>query len=314
MKSFFIKIYDLFLSFIVFSVGWVLIKYKKRGPENLPITKKTLDKLGLHPIINHYYEPKIQYSSEDKKKYLKRNLSSINLNISKQIKYLENFKFEDELIKLDLNNGTKNYNFTLKNGSFEEGDAEIYYQMIRYIKPKKIIEVGSGHSTLICLEAIKKNKFLKFSTEVKCIEPFENKWLKNFDIEIITQPLENISVNWSSELDKNDIFFLDSSHIIRPDGDVLKFYLDILPQLKSGVIVHIHDIFTPNNYLPNWTFDKIRLWNEQYLLEGILSNTDRYEVLLSLNYLKNSHFESLNKKCPYLKKDTQPGSIYLKII
>ena len=68
-------------------------------------------------------------------------------------------------------------------------------------------------------------------------------------------------------------FFLDSSHIIRPDGDVVKFYLEILPNLKSGVIVHIHDIFTPKNYLANWTFDKVRLWNEQYLLEGILANS-----------------------------------------
>ena len=85
-------------------------------------------------------------------------------------------------------------------------------------------------------------------------------------------------------------FFLDSSHIIRPDGDVVKFYLEILPNLKSGVIIHIHDIFTPKNYLANWTFDKVRLWNEQYLLEGILANSKRYEILLSLNYLKNNYY------------------------
>ena len=95
---------------------------------------------------------------------------------------------------------------------------------------------------------------------------------------------------------------------------MLKFYLEILPNLKSGVIIHIHDIFTPKNYLPNWTFDKMRLWNEQYLLEGILLNSNKYEILLSLNYLKNNYYEELLKKCPYLKKETEPGSIYLRVI
>ena len=111
--------------------------------------------------------------------------------------------------------------------------------MIRYLKPKKIIEVGSGHSTLIGLEAINKNLKEKIDSKHKCIEPFENKWLDNLDIEIIRKPLEKTNIKWDEVLNKDDIFFLDSSHIIRPDGDVLKFYLEILPKLKTGVIVHI---------------------------------------------------------------------------
>ena len=200
--------------------------------------------------------------------YLNRNLKSINLNEQNQLKLLENFNFKNELIELDLNKGSKDFNFYFGNGSFEKGDAEIYYQIIRYFKPKKIIEVGSGHSTLIAMEAIKKNKDHNIDTTIKCIEPFENKWLENLNLEIIRKPLEQLDLNWNEELNENDIF-LDSSHIIRPDGDVVKFYLEILPNLKSGVIIHIHDIFTPKNYLANWTFDKVRLWNEQYLLEGI---------------------------------------------
>tara|TARA_Y100001935_G_scaffold239192_1_gene226634 strand:+ start:50 stop:994 length:945 start_codon:yes stop_codon:yes gene_type:complete len=313
MKKYLIKIYDIFLTLTIFLVRWIFAKYRKRGAENLPITSKFLKKIGLYPITNHYYEPKFEYSDDEKERYLKRNLRTIKLNDQNQIKLLKNFNFKKELLDLNLDQKSKNFNFYLENGSFEKGDAEIYYQMIRYFKPKKIIEVGCGHSTLIAMEAIKKNKSENIQTIMKCIEPYENHWLEKLDLEIIREPLEKNQINWSEELNENDIFFLDSSHIIKPDGDILKFYLEILPKLKSGVIIHIHDIFTPKNYLPNWTFDKIRLWNEQYLLEGILSNTNKYEVLLSLNHLKNNYFQILKNNCPYLESKTEPASFYLKV-
>ena len=81
------------------------------------------------------------------------------------------------------------------------------------------------------MEAIKKNENENVKTSIKCIEPYENLWLEEFNLDIIREPLEKTKLNWTEELDKNDIFFLDSSHIIRPDGDVLRFYLEILPKL-----------------------------------------------------------------------------------
>ena len=313
MKKNLIKIYDTILALNIFFFFFFLIKFRKRGQENLPIISNFLKKSGLYPIIKHYYDPKFEYSDDEKKLYLNRSLKSINLKETNQLELLKNFNFKNELLELNLNQGSKEFSFKFNNGSFEKGDAEIYYQMIRYFKPKKIIEVGSGHSTLIAMEAIKKNESENINTSIKCIEPYENLWLEKLNIDILREPLEKTKLNWSVELDENDIFFLDSSHIIRPDGDVLKFYLEILPKLKTGVIIHIHDIFTPKNYLPNWTFDKVRLWNEQYLLEGILANSDKYEILLSLNYLKNNHFETFKNSCPYLENTTEPGSIYLRV-
>ena len=73
--------------------------------------------------------------------YLNRNLKSINLNEQNQLKLLENFNFKNELIELDLNKGSKDFNFYFGNGSFEKGDAEIYYQIIRYFKPKKLLKL-----------------------------------------------------------------------------------------------------------------------------------------------------------------------------
>ena len=77
--------------------------------------------------------------------------------------------------------------------------------------------------------------------------------------------------------------------MIRPQGEVLREYLEIFPRLQPGVVVHIHDIFTPRDYLKTWGVDEVRFWNEQYLLEALLTNTNRYEVIAALNFLKNNH-------------------------
>ena len=101
--------------------------------------------------------------------------------------------------------------------------------------------------------------------------------------------------------------------MIRPQGDVLYEYLNIIPQLQSGVLVHVHDIFTPRDYLDNWIRRDVRFWNEQYLLEALLGNSARYEVVAALNLLKHEHYAELKRVCPYLESDREPGSFYFRI-
>ena len=107
--------------------------------------------------------------------------------------------------------------------------------------------------------------------------------------------------------------FVDSSHVIRPQGDVLKEFLEIFPQLASGVYIHVHDIFSPKDYLREWVVNEVRFWNEQYLLEALLSNSNRYEVIGALNYLKHSQYDRLKEVCPYLTPEREPGSFYMRV-
>ena len=138
-------------------------------------------------------------------------------------------------------------------------------------------------------------------------------WLETLDVTVIRNTLENCEIEIFDKLEANDLLFIDSSHIIRPQGDVLKEYLEIIPRLKSGVIIHVHDIFTPRDYLDEWIKENVWFWNEQYLLECLLSNTQRYEILAALNFLKHSNYSKLKKVCPYLDKNREPGSIYFKV-
>ena len=150
-----------------------------------------------------------------------------------------------------------------------------------------------------------------------CIEPYESDWLRKINVEIVKERVEKIDISFFEKLEANDILFIDSSHIIRPQGDVLFEYLEILPILKSGVLVHIHDIFTPEDYPDEWVNNAI-FWNEQYLLEAFLCCNNDFSIIGTTNYLLHYEYEKFISVCPvtkYLKENGEivgAGSIWLK--
>ncbi len=248
---------------------------------------------------------------------INRNLPGINLNVEEQLDQLSKFAYNEELL-LFPEEKTKNMEFYYHNAHYESGDAEFLYNMIRYCKPIKIVEIGSGYSTLMAINAIRKNREenINYICEHICIEPYEKPWLEKLDVEVIRSRVELVDKDKFLELNKNDILFIDSSHIIRPQGDLLFEYLEILPILHSGVLVHFHDIFIPKDYPDKWIIEEVKLWNEQYLLEAFLTANKEYKVIGALNYLKNNHFENLSLKCPILMKELErePGSFWIRKI
>lgn len=162
------------------------------------------------------------------------------MNTSQQLSLLSCFNFNDELLQIvDLPNSK--FNFSFSNETFLSGDAETAYNIVCYFKPKKIIEVGCGNSTLILQHALEKNRTDSgINFEHICIEPFHNDYLAEIDVQFLKMRVEEVDPDYFKLLKANDILFIDSSHVIRPQGDVLVEYLQILPELNSGVIVHIH--------------------------------------------------------------------------
>jgi hypothetical protein len=296
---------DLLLVPLVF-ISILIIKItRKLGLHRLKITKSLYFSFGVFPITNHYYDP--FYSLKDiSKKNTERILPGINLNEDQQLPLLLNFIYSEELVS--------NSSFPWDNGSFESGDAEVWYNLIRYKKPRTIIEIGSGFSTLLAIDAIKNNKIEDpdYYCEHICIEPYEMEWLESKNITLIREKVENVDIDIFSKLSENDILFIDSSHMIKRNGDVLHEYLQILPLLNNGAIVHIHDIFTPNDYPYDWVSKYVRFWNEQYLLEAFMTNNSEWSILLALNYLKNNHFNNLLECCIQLDSNREPGSFYIQ--
>ncbi len=298
----------------ILSTFWLKL-IRRIGINRMIISKSIFNKIGLLPIHDHYYEPLINPKKHLSKKYEEdRNIHGLNLNVETQIKLLSSFDYENELINFSLSKENE-IDFFYNNKSFEMGDSEFLYSIIRKLKPQSIIEIGSGHSTRMVLNAIQKNKDNNkdYNCELSCIEPYEYKLIEKLPVNILKKKIEDVEISYFNKLQKNDILFIDSSHIIRPEGDVLYEIQNILPSLNSGVIIHIHDIFTPKNYPKYWINNHV-LWNEQYLVEAFLMYNTDFEIIGSLNYLKNNNWDLISSKFPILKKykDSQPGSLWIR--
>ena len=310
---------------VVFS-SYVMKLIRRVGLEKLPISKYILLNVGILPIRNHYYEPQFKFSKRQIDRLNDRILSGINLNQQYQLKFIQQFddlNLGEELLAdrfgsdNSLNNGDELSELSYKfgNGSFGSGDAELYYNVIRTVKPRRIIEIGSGNSTLVALQAIKKNEMESgIKCDLVCIEPYEMKWLERTGAKIIRTIVEDVALVNFETLEENDILFIDSSHVIRPTGDVLFNFLTVLPILKKGVYVHIHDIFTPRNYLDIWVVNKCLLWNEQYILEAFLTNNDSFQIVCAANYLHRNHYDMFKRVSPFVDKKREPGSFWIQKI
>lgn len=149
------------------------------------------------------------------------------------------------------------------------------YTMLSEFRPAKYIEIGSGNSTKVAYKA-KKDHAL--STEIISIDPMPRAEIDQLADVVIRKPFEDIDLSILADLNENDILFVDNSHRILPNSDSMVFYMEILPRLKKGVIVHIHDIYLPYDY-PQFMCD--RFYSEQYgLAMYLLANPDKFQTLL----------------------------------
>jgi len=306
---------DIVLVLLVYPAAWLLKGIRKAGVNRLPLCKNALMNVGVFPISDHYYEPQFDNRNPRIDFSQDRILPGIDWNIPEQLTMLASLVLADELVDTPQMK-TESLEFHFNNNAFESGDAEYWYQIIRKVKPRKIYEIGSGNSTLMAVNAIRKNKCddPDYRCEHICIEPYEMPWLEEAGISVVRKKVEEVELSFFSQLQENDILFIDSTHIIRPQGDVLFEYLELLPTLNTGVIVHIHDIFSPKNYLTQWLKEEVRFWNEQYLLEAFLSHNNNWKIIGALNYLQHNHFEDLKSVAPFLTPGREPGSFYIQKI
>lgn len=265
---------------------------------------RSLQPLGLHLTRNHFYEP-----IPDTRK-LKENLWAkpsevigLDMNLSQQYAVLEKVlpRYIDEC-KFSEKEAPLPYEFHFGNGFFEAVDAEILHCLVRYFKPRRVIEIGSGYSTLISARAAVMNQEIDDSpTELICIEPYPNETIKQgFPglTKLIQQPLEDIDLSLFLDLDRNDILFIDSSHVVKIGSDVVYEYLEILPRLRPGVLVHIHDIFLPDEYPRQWVLNEHKFWTEQYLLQAFLAFNSCFEVIWAGSFMGRQEKERLEKEIP----------------
>lgn len=294
------------------AVAWFRIA-RYWGVKRLPLMRETFLRMGMYPIVRHYYDPIFDYREAASRRLPTR----LVLNGESQLSFLKELRYPNEwaALPIDLPAGSP-VRYYYGNGAFEFVDAECYYGLIRWLKPSRILEVGSGFSTLLALEAIRKCQAddPSFHCNLTCIEPYERPFLETLDINLVRAKVEDVPLSHFENLTAGDILFIDSSHMIRPGGDVLHLVLGVLPLLKRGVWVHVHDIFLPDDYPAAWLRDEFRLWNEQFILEAYLAGGADYEVMIALNHLSKRHASELGSIFPNFEKypGIAPGSFWIR--
>jgi predicted O-methyltransferase YrrM len=274
---------------------------------------------GFHVIPLGFYSPIPDTRSLSRSMFSQvSQLPGIDINEAKQLKLLEGFceqfRSEYEMLSSPLSSAGPQYQFG--NTSFESVDAELLYCMIRKFAPHRFVEIGSGHSTLVAARAMAKNREMSLHGTIAAIEPFPPSFLQElqlFPVDLKTQPVQEVPIEFFSSMESGDILFIDSSHVCKVGSDVQYEFLELLPRLNSGVIVHVHDIFLPLEYPRGWVTDNFRFWNEQYLLQAFLSGNSDFEVLWAGAWMHRTHADKLQVAFSSYDKTTKlPASFWMR--
>jgi len=175
--------------------------------------------------------------------------------------------------------------FFTQNSQFSWLDARAFFVLLQRWRPRRLIEIGSGFSTLLAADV--NRRFLDGRLDITCIEPYPREFL-TLGVpgvsRLLQAKVQDVDLAEFDRLQSGDVLFIDSSHVAKTGSDVNFIYFEVLPRLAPGVRIHIHDIFLPHEYPKEWVLDDNRSWNEQYLVRALLMYSDRYEVEFGSNY------------------------------
>ena len=276
---------------------------------------------GLHITPVHYYTPIPDTRNlADDQADEPGHLPGVDLRIEQGLDLVARYAkaYRADYDKIPYENPAEPQRFHLSNSAYLCGDAEILYSMIRNLRPRRIIEVGSGFTTLLIHETITqlKRNDGNYVCEFTAIKPYPPQYLCPLPTSVsrlVTSPVQAVPIDEFLSLEKGDILFIDSSHVVAIGSDVIHLYLEVLPQLAPGVVVHIHDIFTPFNY-PRGFIQKSRFfWNEQYLLQAFLAFNQAFDVLLATHAVFRRYPEEFKLYIPSCDRhETMPSSFWIR--
>ncbi len=276
-----------------------------------PVVLKPTDYLYAKPF--NYYEspyPDIVEIHKNEKKIFagSKKILDVDFNVDRQFELIKEME-KINLPKWSVQKAKGPYRYYYDNEWFCKGSADALYYMLRIIKPKNIIEVGSGFSTSVMLDT--NEYYLNNKMKIISIEPRAER-LKSLlkpddNLEIYEKDLQEISLDFFDILEENDILFIDSSHVAKINSDVNYLFFEVLPRLRKNVYIHFHDMFYPFVYPAEWIYEG-RAYNEMYLLRAFLMNNSAY----SMQFFGSMLQEKYNDKIPERLRGCGDGSIWIK--
>ena len=262
---------------------------------------------GFHVTGSHFYQPipitgGLPFSLWNRVS----DVPGIDMQEEQQKQLLSDIvaKFKDEYTAIPTGASTQEFHYYLGNAAFDAVDAEMLFGLIRLLKPQHMYEIGSGFSTLLAADALRRNRADGYSCRFIAIEPYPSAELQArlpSDVELWRLPIQDVSLDEFQSLCENDILFIDSSHVCKIGSDVQFLFLEVLPRIRPGVVVHVHDIFMPMEYPKQWVLDQHLFWNEQYVLQTFLSFNTKFEVLWAGQWMHIKHPDATHEGISFLQ-------------
>jgi predicted O-methyltransferase YrrM len=268
---------------------------------------------GFLPVPLHYYQPVFDPATIPETVWTrKHDLPGIRYDPDGQLALLDELgRFGPECSWPE--HATSGY--YAQNGSFGYSSGALLHSMVRHLAPERVIEVGAGMSTLIIADALERNGRGVLTT----IDPNPREQVADLleRREVISEYVERLPLGTFDALRAGDLLFIDSSHVVRTGGDVNHLYLDVLPRLAPGVVVHIHDIQLPYEYSRSYserTHGARTFWTEQYLLQAFLTQNPSWEVLLAGHHLQRDFADRFQSAFPNWRPDAHRAttSFYIR--
>jgi predicted O-methyltransferase YrrM len=278
------------------------------------------ERMGFHITPNHFYQPIPDTRSLTDDLWLRKSeLVGVDVNEQGQIQLLREFssRFRNEYDCLPKQRPSIPTQYYTSNPAFGALDGKMLYCMIRHFRPKRLIEIGSGYSTYLSAQALLKNEGESGDkTELIVVDPYPSLTVRNGLSglsKLICNKVEKVSIDEFTKLQENDILFIDSTHVLRIGNDVQYIYLEILPRINKGVVIHVHDIFMPGEYPKAWVKESHIFWNEQYLLQSFLAFNNEFEVLWAAIYMHLRHHDCLEEAFgPGEQRYEKGGSFWMR--
>jgi predicted O-methyltransferase YrrM len=209
--------------------------------------------------------------------------------------------------------------FFLENEHYERGDAEIAYAIVRRLRPRRVLELGSGFSTQVLARAAARNAAQGHPCELVAYNPYPSERMHavlrrgveglaaHHEVEAQRLPLETFTA-----LEAGDVLFIDTSHVVKLGGEVVHLFLEVLPLLAPGVLVHIHDIALPYEYDRRFVVDLEMPWAEQYLLQALLTGNPDWEIMWAAQAVARAHPDRLARLVPGLHERSYPSAFWMR--
>lgn len=262
----------------------------------------------------HFYSPIPDYKNIQSDGYRNfdpdlKEIPGLNINESEQLKRLDTFSNMMDEIPWPADGKDDTLRYHLDNIYFSYGDVVSLFGMMMEFEPERVVEVGSGFSSAAMLDI--SELFMNERPGFTFIEPHADRLKAHLtsrdsdQVILIEKPVQQVDESIFSKLKKDDILFIDSSHVSKAGSDVNYLIHRILPSLSDGVIIHFHDILWPFEYPKKW-LNAGRAWNEAYLLLAFLQFNHSFEILFFNSWLEKHHRNEIKQKLPLMLR--QPGS------